>query len=66
VHAGLATERYLADGALAGRGRECPTSATPMFFAVRGTATVTVWANGSHIAQANKPRPLDPIGGSTE
>jgi hypothetical protein len=57
--------RYLADGSLAGRARPCPMSATPMLFAVPGVATVTVWANGSHIAQANKPRPLDPIGGST-
>jgi hypothetical protein len=41
-------------------------SATSMFFTVPGAAaTVTVWANGSHIAQANKPRPLDLIGGST-
>jgi hypothetical protein len=40
-------------------------SATSMFFAIPGAATVTVWANGSHTAQANKPRPLDLIGGST-
>ncbi len=57
--------RYLADGSLADRARPCPTSSTPMFSVVPGAATVTVWANGSHIAQANKPRPLDPIGGST-
>ena len=54
--------RYLADGTGAGRAR---THVTTMLFAVPGVATVTVWANGSHIAQANKPRPLDPIGGST-
>jgi hypothetical protein len=59
-----ASMRYLADGAVVGRVRPCPTSATSMF-AVPGAATATVWANGSHIAQANKPRPLDPIGGST-
>ena len=63
MNAGAAL-RYLADGTFAGRGRPCPTSAISMF-AVPGAATVTVWANGSHIAQANKPRPLDPIGGST-
>jgi hypothetical protein len=65
VHAALTTQRYVADGALATRVRLCPTSAIPMFFAARGTATATVWAKDSHIAQANKPRPLDPIGGST-
>jgi len=56
--------RYLADGDLAGRVRPCPVSVTSMF-AVPGSATATVWGNGSHIAQADKPRPLDPIGGST-
>ena len=63
--AGATAQRYLADGAAAGRPGACPMSATSMFFAVPGAATVTVWANGSHIVQANKPRPLEPIGGST-
>ncbi len=64
MHA-LTAVRYVADGALATRGRPCPMSATSMFFAVPGAATATTWADASHIAQGNKPRPLDPIGGST-
>jgi len=62
VIAGVTALRYLADGTGAGAVRPY---ATTMLFAVPGAATVTVWALGSHIAQANKPRPLDPIGGST-
>jgi hypothetical protein len=68
-----ATQRYLTDGdrpglrvpGLVDRVRSYPMCATPMFFAVPGAATASVWANATHIAQANKPRPLDPIGGST-
>ena len=58
---GITALRYLADGAAAGVVR---MRATSMFFAVPGAATAAVWANASHI-QATKPRPLDPIGGST-
>jgi hypothetical protein len=65
VHAALTAQRYDADGALATRVRPCPMSAISMFFAVPGAATATVWANASHTTQANKPRPLDPLGGST-
>lgn len=60
----LTVVRYLASGFVAGRVRECPSTATPMF-AVPGAATVIAWTNGSHLAQANKPGPLGLIGGST-
>jgi hypothetical protein len=38
---------------------------TAMFFALPAAAAGTAWANATHISQADKPRPLDPIGGST-
>jgi hypothetical protein len=57
--------RYLADGALAGRVRSFAMGSTAMFFALPAVAVGTAWANATHIAQADKPRPLDPIGGST-
>jgi len=60
-----AAVRYLRRTDGAGRVRAYPLNATSMFFAVPGAATGNVWANASHIAQGTKPRPLDPLGGST-
>jgi hypothetical protein len=63
VRTDLTVIRYLATGFVAGRDRDLPSFATPMF-AVSGAATVIAWTNGSLHAQA-KPGPLGLIGGST-